>query len=51
MFRDELVAEDEKIPEDERTMKVLRVSANSIFKCVQFTITFHQTMKTGKFQY
>ena len=40
VFKEELVAEDKKIPEDERTMKVLRDIANSIYKCVQFTIDF-----------
>ena len=34
----ELIEEDKTVPEDLRTMNVLKDIGNSIFKCVQFTI-------------
>ena len=38
--KDELVEEDENIPADERTMKILAEVANTVYKCVQFTVDF-----------
>ena len=37
---EELVDEDKKVPEDERTMNVLKDIGNTIYNCVQFTIDF-----------
>ena len=38
VVKEELVAEDDAVSEDARTMNVLRDIANSIYKCVQFTV-------------
>ena len=38
VVKEELVAEDQKVSEDARTMNVLKDIANSIYKCVQFTV-------------
>ena len=35
---EELIEEDKNVPEDQRTMNVLRDIGNTIYKCVQFTI-------------
>ena len=35
---EELVEEDKKVPEDKRTMDILKEIANTIFKCVQFSV-------------
>ena len=39
-LREELFEEDKMVPEDERTMKMLKEVADSVYKCVQFTVDF-----------
>ena len=38
--KEELVEEDMNIPKDERMMRILAEVANTIYKCVQFTVDF-----------
>ena len=38
--KEELVDEDKMVPEDERTMKLLKEVANTVYECVQFTVDF-----------
>ena len=38
--KEELVEEDMSIPEDERTVRILAEVANTVYKCVQFTVDF-----------
>ena len=38
--KEELVEEDMSIPEDERTMRILAEVANTVYKCVQFTVDY-----------
>ena len=40
VMRDELVEGDKLIEEDERTMNLLKELADTVFKCVQFTVDF-----------
>ena len=42
-----MIEEDKHIPEDERTMKLLAEVANTIFKCVQFTVDFPSKHEDG----
>ena len=37
-MKEELVQEDKLIPEDQRTMNILKEVADTVFKCVQFTV-------------
>ena len=34
VIKEELIEDDKKVPDDERTMKVLQDIANSIYQCV-----------------
>ena len=45
--KEELVEEDMIVPIDERTMKVLAEVANTIYKCVQFTVDFPTKNEDG----
>ena len=45
VFKEKLIAEDELVPDVERTMNVLKEIANSIYKCVQFTVDFPSNYK------
>ena len=38
--KEELIEEDMNIPDDDRTMKILAEIANTVYKCVQFTVDF-----------
>ena len=40
VVREDLVEEDKNIPEDERTMNVLKHVFDTVYKCVQFTVDF-----------
>ena len=42
------VEEDEQIPEDKRTMEILKDIANTIYKCVQFTVDCPSKYLDGK---
>ena len=45
---EELVEDDEKIPEVERTMNILKDIANTIFDCVQLTVDCTSSHQDGK---
>ena len=47
-MKEELVAEDKDVSEDARTMNVLRDIADSIYKCVQFTVDVPSNYEDGK---
>ena len=40
VLREDIVAEDKNTPEDERTMNVLKLVADTVYICVQFTVDF-----------
>ena len=46
--KEELVEEDEDVPEDKRTMEVLKDMANTVYECVQFTVDCPSSHLEGK---
>ena len=46
--KEELVEEDKNVPEDKRTMEVLKEIANTIYECVQFTVDCPSSHQEGK---
>ena len=49
--KEELVQEDNLIPEYQRTMTILKEVADTVFKCVQFTVDSQLQIQKNQYQY
>ena len=48
VINEDKVDEDKDIPEDKRTMEILKDIGNTIFQCVQFTVDCPSNYPNGK---